>query len=72
MRGHRTLAITATAPPKGYAMNDEKKLSDDELKDIAGGVSKQPSKKESNRTDDGSGKGTLDGGASLSPDEKTK
>lgn len=53
-------------------MNDEKKLSDDELKDIAGGVSKQPSKKESNRTDDGSGKGTLDGGASLSPDEKTK
>ena len=42
------MCITATAPPKGYAMNDEKKLSDDEMKDIAGGASKgPPSKKES-------------------------
>lgn len=30
--------VSATAPPKGCAMTEEKKLSDDELKDVAGGV----------------------------------
>ena len=39
------LRITVTAPPKGYAMNDEKKLSDDDLKDIAGGIKNYNSSK---------------------------
>jgi hypothetical protein len=52
------LAVTATAPPKGCAMNEEKKLSDDELKDVAGGVKNFNSSK--SNTSKISGDGTKD------------
>jgi len=37
-RDARASPVSATAPPKGCAMTEEKKLSDDELKDVAGGT----------------------------------
>ena len=44
-------------------MNDEKKLSDDDLKDIAGGAGKGvPSKKDPSKPDDVTRDGSIDGG----------